>query len=110
MKKKKRTRPQGSSRYYAQLWRVVDGAVADAFHNHPNYLATHEKNVRASINKRVVGALMGFVEQSTRGRPVQAAVEPTRQLCDLAAWRGATLRAWGAAFEVPSPQSQGARN
>jgi hypothetical protein len=102
--RKKRTKPQGQGAYYAQLWRIVDGAVADAFHNHPDYLAAHEKNVRASVNKRVVGAILSFVEQSARGRPVQAAVEPKSSFSDMAAWRGATRQVWGG-LHWPSPQS-----
>lgn len=48
---------------YAQLWKIVDGAVADAFNNHPRYLAhtVSRKVVRTSINKRVVGALLSYV-------------------------------------------------
>lgn len=93
VKKKRRTKPQGSSRFYAQVWRVVDGAVADAFRSHPDYLARHEKMVRASINKRVVGALLGFVEQSTQGRSGKpAAVEPLPGNVGVAAEQKAT--AW----------------
>jgi len=109
MTKTKRTKAPKTSQYYAQLWRVVDGAVADAFNNHPDYLAKREKIVRASVNKRVVGAILGFVEQSTRGRSGEpAAVEPCRSLFgDMDAWRDATRRAWGGAWGRSSPQYSG---
>lgn len=57
------------SRAYAKMWRVVDGAVRDAFASHPDYLAKleRERTVRNSINKRVVGALWGFASEA-RGR------------------------------------------
>lgn len=48
---------------YAQLWRVVDGAVYTALHHHPEYLAPDvpEQRVRESINKRVVGQLRALL-------------------------------------------------
>lgn len=54
---------------YAKVWRLVDGAVRDAFANHPDYLARPERErvVRNSINKRVVGALWSFAKEA-RGR------------------------------------------
>ncbi len=72
MRKTRRTAPpvQKTGLNYRQLWRIVDGAVADAFRMHPDYLnpARLEKVTRASVNKRVVGAILGFAEQA-RGRP-----------------------------------------
>lgn len=57
------------SRAYRQLWRVVDGAVFDALYTHPDYLTKKGKqSARTSINKRVVGAVLGFAEQSAKGR------------------------------------------
>jgi len=56
-------------RAYRQLWRVVDGAVRDALESHPDYLTRKgQASARMSITKRVTGAIMGYVEQSTRGR------------------------------------------
>lgn len=48
---------------YGRLWKIVDGAVADAFNNHPRYIAAtaSRKIVRTSINKRVVGAILSYV-------------------------------------------------
>ncbi len=65
----KRLRPEKSTPFYRQLWRVVDGAVADAFQNHPDYLTQRgAKLARRSIAKRVVGAVLGYAEQSVQGR------------------------------------------
>ncbi len=62
MHPKRRTAPppQKASDAYRQLWRIVDGAVADAFNQHDNYIApgVSRKLVRASICKRVVGAVL----------------------------------------------------
>lgn len=66
-----RTKIQSTSRgrAYRQLWRVVDGAVADALAAHPDYLTKKgEISARASIVKRVTGAVLGYAEQSARGR------------------------------------------
>ncbi len=62
MHPKRRTKPppQKVTSDYSRLWRIVDGAVADAFNNHANYIApgVSKKLVRSSINKRVVGAIL----------------------------------------------------
>lgn len=56
-------------RAYRQLWRVVDGAVFDALYTHEDYLtAKGRRSARTSINKRVVGAVMGFASQTAKGR------------------------------------------
>lgn len=58
-----------NTRAYRQLWRVVDGAVFDALYTHQDYLTPKgQRAARMSINKRVVGAVLGFAEQSARGR------------------------------------------
>ena len=51
---------------YRQVWRVVDGAVALALSAHPEYIAPgkNPRTVRNSIVKRVVGAILGYSEQS----------------------------------------------
>lgn len=48
---------------YRQVWRIVDGAVRDAFGTHPGYVppGLRERTVRHSIVKRVTGALLGYV-------------------------------------------------
>jgi len=54
-------------RAYKQLWRVVDGAVADAFAMHPDYLtAKGLRSAQLSVTKRVTGAVIGFAEQSAK--------------------------------------------
>lgn len=59
-KHKRSLPPKGNPRYESnwRLWRLVNGAVADAFKMHPEYLAPGKAiNARESICKRVVGAL-----------------------------------------------------
>lgn len=57
------------TRAYRQLWRIVDGAVADALRHHEDYLTQKGKrSARRSITKRVTGAVLGYAEQSARGR------------------------------------------
>ena len=67
---KRRRRPvQDKGRAYRQLWRIVEGAIADAFAAHPDYLTERGRHlVASSVTKRVVGAVMGYAEQSARGR------------------------------------------
>jgi hypothetical protein len=63
------TRPARSTRAYRQLWRVVAGAVNDALGMHPEYLtAAGRRSAARSITKRVTGAVIGYAEQSARGR------------------------------------------
>mgnify|MGYP000070676106 CR=1 FL=1 len=49
---------------HCRLWRMVEGAVVDAFRSHPDYL-TDRGNAHAveSITKRVVGTLAGHAQQ-----------------------------------------------
>jgi hypothetical protein len=68
MHTKRRTKPppQKLTDDYRRLWRIIDGAVADAFNQHPNYFSgsVAPKKVRASINKRVVGSLLAALSSS----------------------------------------------
>lgn len=58
--------PKGA-RAYRQLWRIVDGAIADAFAMHPDYLtAKGARSAQLSITKRVTGAVLGFAEESAK--------------------------------------------
>jgi len=68
LKRPRRIKPVKTDDFYHQMWRLVDGAVRKAFMDHPEYLApsVREKTVRQSINKRVVGALAGFVGETRR--------------------------------------------
>lgn len=65
---RRRRRKKGDPNF-KRLWRVVDGAVADAFKMHPEYINPEraEWRVRSSINKRVVGAILGFAAQAAEG-------------------------------------------
>lgn len=71
----KRAKPAKDDWNYQQLWRIVDGAVADCFAMHPGYLSGKwpERIVRASICKRVTGSVLGYAEQSAQGRSVEEA-------------------------------------
>lgn len=62
-----------NSAVYRALWNIVDGAVRDALKNHPEYLSgtVKERTVRESIDKRVVGALEGFIHESAKSRHVE---------------------------------------
>lgn len=64
--KQKRSRrpPEKNKPLYKRVWKVVDGAVCDAFIKHPDYLSTKGKDTaRLSITKRVCGAVTSFIEQ-----------------------------------------------
>lgn len=61
---------------YSQLWGIVDGAVSDALNSHGDYLTPKgRKSARVSIVKRVTGTVLGFAEQSAKGRVAPAAKE-----------------------------------
>ena len=67
----KRSKPPKGDEIYKQLWRVVDGAVADAFAMHPDYLTKkgqHGHTARLSIVKRVTGSVLSYAERSAEGR------------------------------------------
>ncbi len=72
--------PKGEATAYEQLWRVVDGAVRDAFMSHPDYISRQiaERTVRMSVVKRVTGAVAGFAVQAARGRSLKEAAEMER--------------------------------
>jgi len=69
--RRKKIYPQKGGPDYHQLWRIVDGAVADAFKMHPDYLSdhgSHHNSARQSIVKRVTGAIMGYAASAAQGR------------------------------------------
>ena len=70
MKRYKRSKPNKCpSPLYLQFWRIVDGAVADAFNHHPEYLTPSGKaRARQSIVKRVTGALNGYAAEVAKAR------------------------------------------
>lgn len=68
---RKRRRPSRAAmkqEAHRRLWRLVEGAVTDAFLSHPNYL-TDAGAVSAveSVTKRVVGQLVGLANQTREG-------------------------------------------
>ena len=61
--------PKKPSTVYGKIWRIVDGAVADAFAAHPDYLTPKgARTARLSIVKRVTGSLSSFAGHSAKGR------------------------------------------
>ena len=68
--KPRRLKPEKGNHHYRQLWRVVDGAVADAIAQHPEYIAlgAQKRVVRQSIVKRVTGAVLGYAVEAAKGR------------------------------------------
>lgn len=67
----KSEKPGHQEGFNRQVWRVVDGAIRDAFSNHPDYLTikgTRAACARRSVAKRVTGALLSYLEQSKEGR------------------------------------------
>jgi hypothetical protein len=62
--------PLKAGAVYRQVWRIVDGAVRDAFRQHPDYLSPcrREAEIRRSIVKRVTGAFLGYVGEARRHR------------------------------------------
>lgn len=68
-----RIKPSKPDDTYGQMWRVVDGAVAECFRAHPDYLPKGEnkRTIRASLVKRVTGAVLGFAVQAAKARSVR---------------------------------------
>lgn len=49
---------------HQRLWRLVEGAVVDAFRSHPDYLTERgERAAVESVTKRVVGQLVGHATE-----------------------------------------------
>lgn len=50
------------------LWRLVEGAVIDAFNKHPNYLTeAGQRSAVQSVTKRVVGQIVGRIQEPQEG-------------------------------------------
>lgn len=70
MKKPKRLKPEKpayKTGFNHQIWRVVDGAIRDAFIHHPDYLTgkgTSGASARRSVAKRVTGAVLSYLKAS----------------------------------------------
>jgi hypothetical protein len=55
------------------LWRLVEGAVMDAFANHPDYLTDAGRRMAVqSITKRVVGQIIGRAAEALKRGPLGA--------------------------------------
>lgn len=53
---------------HQRLWRMVEGAVADAFNVHPVYLTAKGRHAAVeSLTKRVVGNLIGHAKETRQG-------------------------------------------
>lgn len=101
---------------YRQLRRVVDGAIESTFNDHPDYFRHRTKRrqatIRQSLVKRVVGGIMGYAEQSARGRSgFSPAVEtPGPTVAAAAAGEGfAALPGGSGASNSEPPSTPGAR-
>lgn len=58
---------------HLKLWRLVEGAVFDAFMAHPDYLTDRGRDHAVeSITKRVVGQLVGHAHEARKRRPLGA--------------------------------------
>jgi hypothetical protein len=103
------------SRVYRQIWRIVDGAVFDALYTHQEYLTEKgRQSARSSIVKRVTGSVVGYVEQSTRGRsggspaadrvPTNSHVEfPHGAIFAVSKWRAVATAVRQFLFGVKAP-------
>jgi hypothetical protein len=78
-RKKKRLRPPKDVPYsaYHTVFRIVDGAVKDAFNNHPEYVRPEiERVVRMSITKRVTGSIIKYAREVRKELAEEARGEP----------------------------------
>lgn len=93
------------SKAYADLWGIVDGAVVDAFKNHPDYLTPKgQRSARTSVVKRVCGTVLSFAEQSAQGRVRPAAMADRVCKPDLPASPSVGgAKGEGAANRLPNP-------
>jgi len=69
-----------TDRAYQQLWRVVDGAVRDAFRKHGDYLTPKGRHsAKRSVVKRVTGTVLSFALNEAK-RQRELAVTDARVL------------------------------
>ena len=63
----KRVMPPKTDEEYLWLWNVVDAAVKEALSTHPEYVAEELRPyLRLSVNKRVVGRVIGELRWNAR--------------------------------------------
>jgi hypothetical protein len=72
---------RNKGREHRQLWRIVDGAVLDCLTCHPDYFNSEwpAKVIRASIVKRVVGAIHGYSAKAGGAVPGDARPAAARE-------------------------------
>lgn len=89
----KRLKPQKPGDDYRRLWRLVDGAIRDAFAKHPEYVpqGRRETEIRSSLAKRIVGAVKGHAEQSARSRSGGPAADNGTAACSAPFQRGEAI-------------------
>lgn len=64
---RRRRAPPASQAAYTALWRMVSGAVTDAFNCHPDYLTERGRHAAVeSVTKRVVGQIAATASQEVR--------------------------------------------
>jgi hypothetical protein len=66
-KRLKPEKPIHQKGFNRQIWKVVDGAIRDAFIHHQDYLTAkgiRGASARRSVAKRVTGAMLSYLEQS----------------------------------------------
>lgn len=87
---------------YSQLWGIVDGAVADAFKCHPDYLTPKgRRSAKTSVVKRVTGTVLSFAEESAKGLREQADKDGALHGPDPASLAPADDASAGAVFRQP---------
>jgi hypothetical protein len=91
--KPKFIKPPKSSRAYRSMWKITWGALVDTFNNHPDYItAGREQAALRSVCKRVTGAVLGFAEQSAKGRSEKSAADKPRESSIFRGKSGALLK------------------
>ena len=57
---------------YRQIWRIVDGALADTLNIHDDYFRhlrpRRRDHIRSSIVKRITGQVHGYLSETEKGR------------------------------------------
>lgn len=98
-----RTRPRSPAFMkhvdHLRLWRIVEGAVANAFREHPAYLTdSGRRSAVESVTKRVVGDLVGHAKQLRK----QASLGMHPPVAATNGDTGSPFRAEGSGEDVPS--------
>lgn len=63
----RRIRPVRRGDAYGQLWRLVDGALADTLAQHPEWVVQgYEQRLRRSAAKRITGQILAWARERAR--------------------------------------------